>query len=379
MKIGILSMQRIFNYGSFLQAYGLKCLLEETGNQVEFVDYAPGPCLIQGESKNGLFRKVGKVFSALQGTAPLAEKIRFIQYKRHYAAKYFPYLGITDAKNLSPELDLLVIGSDEVFNCVQSNTNVGFTPALFGQGIHAKRRISYAASFGNTTIGKLEQHNVNVQVAQWLKELDCLSVRDKNSAEVSSALTGHAPLLHLDPVLAYPFVEKCDAIPKTVPQEDYMILYGYSGRFTKQECKQIRNFAKKRGLKILCIGGIQNECDQFVDCNPFEVIAYFQHATCVITDTFHGTILSTITQRPFVSVVRSEGYGNSQKLTDLLDRLELRQRQLYTMDALEQTIDAPIDYEKVAQILAVERKRSREYLQEQIRLCTRQQTEEPRE
>lgn len=38
-KIGILSMQRIINYGSFLQAYGLKMLLEDLGHTVEFVDY----------------------------------------------------------------------------------------------------------------------------------------------------------------------------------------------------------------------------------------------------------------------------------------------------------------------------------------------------
>ena len=38
-KIGIMSMQRIVNYGSFLQAYGLKSMLEEQGNKVEFIDY----------------------------------------------------------------------------------------------------------------------------------------------------------------------------------------------------------------------------------------------------------------------------------------------------------------------------------------------------
>lgn len=30
-KIGIMSMQRIANYGSFLQAYGLKKIIEELG------------------------------------------------------------------------------------------------------------------------------------------------------------------------------------------------------------------------------------------------------------------------------------------------------------------------------------------------------------
>lgn len=38
MKIGIISMQRLINFGSWLQAYGLKSLLEEQGHHVEFID-----------------------------------------------------------------------------------------------------------------------------------------------------------------------------------------------------------------------------------------------------------------------------------------------------------------------------------------------------
>lgn len=45
-KVGIMSMQRIINYGSFLQAYGLKSILEELGADVEFIDYHPGECLL---------------------------------------------------------------------------------------------------------------------------------------------------------------------------------------------------------------------------------------------------------------------------------------------------------------------------------------------
>lgn len=369
MKVGILSMQRIFNYGSFLQAYGLKCLLEQAGCQVEFVDYTPGPCLIPGQSQNGLLRKVSKVLEVLRYRAPLAEKLRFIRYKKNYAANYFPYLGIDQTQNLDPELDLLVIGSDEVFNCVQSNTNVGFTPALFGQGSRAKRRISYAASFGNTTLEKLRQYQADDKVCQWLKALDSISVRDENSRQVVEQLTGSAPQTHLDPVLAYDFMAECSAIPTQVPEKDYMILYGYSGRFTREECKQIRAYAKAKGLNILCIGGVQDACDRFVDCSPFEVIAYFKHAACVVTDTFHGTILSVITQRSFVSLVRQTGYGNAQKLTDLLSRLGLTQRQLADMEALPQMLQTPMDYAPVTAILEKERERTRQYLDQQIKMC----------
>ena len=39
MKVGIMSMQRVRNMGSFLQAYGLKKIIESLGHEVTFVDY----------------------------------------------------------------------------------------------------------------------------------------------------------------------------------------------------------------------------------------------------------------------------------------------------------------------------------------------------
>ena len=49
MNIGIMSMQRIYNYGSFMQAYALKKTIEALGCQVQFVDYHKEPPLIKGE------------------------------------------------------------------------------------------------------------------------------------------------------------------------------------------------------------------------------------------------------------------------------------------------------------------------------------------
>ena len=52
---------------------------------------------------------------------------------------------------------------------------------FFGAGHQANRLISYAASFGNTTLESLKKYQVADQVAQWLRAFDALSVRDENS------------------------------------------------------------------------------------------------------------------------------------------------------------------------------------------------------
>lgn len=362
-------MQRIFNYGSFLQAYGLMEILKELNCHVEFVDYRVGECLIPADGKCGRARKVKKGLEVLKYHAPLKEKVKFILYKKNYAARYFPYLGLSDQMNYIPELDLLVIGSDEVFNCVQSNVNVGFSPELFGVDNRSRRVISYAASCGNTTLEKLEKYHVKEKVGKWLSEFDALSVRDSNTGNVVTAVTGKSPSYHLDPVLVYDFVGKCKKIPDSVPEKYYIIVYGYSGRFSKKECKAIREFANRQRVKILCIGGVQDCCDSFVDCSPFEVIAYFQHAEAVITDTFHGTILSIITHKRFVSFVRSDGYGNEEKLTDLLERLHMSEHIVRKIEDLQNMLKTEFSYDKTDQIILKERKRTYEYLKKQIQQC----------
>ena len=117
-KVGIMSMQRIANYGSFLQAYALKQLIEELGCKVEFVDYHVGTLVIaeNADSKNKLVRKIEKGLETFRYQAPLAHKLAFIRYKQSFAKKYMPLLGITDEMNYNPTLDCLVICSDEVLN-----------------------------------------------------------------------------------------------------------------------------------------------------------------------------------------------------------------------------------------------------------------------
>ena len=365
-KVGILSMQRIANYGSFLQAYGLKHILEDLGCDVQFVDYHPGKTLIPADGGTGLRRKISKVLEAFNYNAPLKEKIKFIKYKKNYAKNYYPYLGISSEMNYSPDLDVLVIGSDEVFNCVQNNTNVGFSLDLFGANNNAKKVITYAASFGNTTVEKLKKYGVDKKIASYLNHIDSISVRDKNSGNIIKVLTGKEPVYNLDPVLAYDFIGKCSDIPTNVPENKYMILYGYAGRFSKEECQKIRAYANRKGLKIFCIGGVQDVCDKFIDCNPFQVIAYFLHADCVVTDTFHGTILSVITHRQFATVVRKTGYGNVEKMTDLLGRLGLSDRVVDDLDKVGNKVAELIDYQKVNETILTEREKSHEYLKVQI-------------
>ena len=96
------------------------------------------------------------------------------------------------------------------------------------------------------------------------------------------------------------------------------------------------------------------------------MLAYFKYADAVVTDTFHGTIFSTISHTPFAAFVRSLGYGNSEKLTDLLARLGLEGRAATGADALAETLDASVDWTVPDAAIHAGREAARAYLAEQV-------------
>ena len=370
MKVGIMSMQRIANYGSFLQAYALKQLIQELGYEVEFVDYHVGMPLIKCDNTNAIVRKLKKGIETIKYNASFLHKVQYILFKESFNKKYMPILGVYENMNYRPKLDTLVIGSDEVFNCVQSNSNVGYSLELFGKNNNADKLITYAASFGNTSLYKLEKYNKTQEIANLLDDFDDISVRDENSAEIVRKLTGKEVVYNLDPGLIYDYMNQCDKIKKVNVKDKYIILYAYSGRITKQEAKWIKKYAKEHNLKIYAIGGIQECADKFIDCSPFEVLSYFNQAEKIITDTFHGSIFSIITHKQFATLIRKsvdDGYGNEEKLMDLLTRVGLEKRGVYDVHKVSKVLDNDIDYEMVESFLVNERAKAKLYLEKELK------------
>lgn len=368
-KVGILSMQRIKNYGSFLQAYALKTLVEDLGHEVQFVDYHVEKPVIEMK-KNTKNSSFSKIVQTMEGDAPFVQKMQYMIHKKNFGKKYYKLLGLTEDFNYNPKLDTLIIGSDEVFNCIQSNKNVGFSMELFGKDNNAENLISYAASFGNTTIDKLKKYSKFDEVKKLIEKFDNISVRDTNSEKIINEMTEKNIYYNLDPVLIYDYVNDCNKIPKLNIGDKFMIVYAYSNRISKEESKYIKGFAKKNKLKIYAIGGAQNCADKFIDCSPFEVLAYFKKADIIVTDTFHGSIFSIINKKKFVTLVRKSigsNYGNEEKLTDLLCRLKLEDRIIYNISNLEKIGNRDIDYSDTDKILKEERVKAKNYLKKSIR------------
>lgn len=376
MKVGIMTMHRIPNYGSFMQAFALKKLIESLGHEVIFVDYKIKPDVENRDSlKSQIICLLKNYLKKIYGTKIGNNIYFFIKYhsksknvvkKQQIFFSCNDMLGVTNQYHFQTKVDVLVIGSDEVFNCTQLGYNVGYSLELFGKYNKANRVITYAASFGNTTLKKLSFYGITEEIGNLLKKIDAISVRDKNSYTIVKKIAGIKSIYHFDPVLIGDLEDECTYSPT---QEKYVIVYGYAYRFTKHECDKILEYAHSFNKKVIAIGEPQLKYDLYICCKPNEVLGYFRNADYVITDTFHGTIFSVITHKKFLTVIRTSNTGvngNEEKLKSLLADLELEERELLDFNYLGKITDN-IDYKKIDLIRKKARNEAIGYLKANIR------------
>lgn len=362
--VGILSMQKVLNYGSYLQAYALKQLLLKNGaSSVYFIDIEEGrplPGFHDSDSVSSSFKN--KVKNAIKAGNLISKIKDFIFIRRVYKKiiSSYPQLGIYD--KCGRTYDLAVIGSDEVFNCCQTST-WGYTSQLYGCIPQAQEVISYAGSFGHTTLEQLKEHELVDEIGKTMLTMKAISVRDQNSYEIVEKITGTQPLLHVDPVLAYGYIDEISQISEDNIDE-YLLVYSYHTRIKdKDEINNIIKYARSKRLKIYSIYCRYDWCDKaIVPETPIEVLTYFKKAKYVVTDTFHGTIFSIITKSNFCTILRN---NNRQKLVSLLEHFNLENR-FMNSGAFDKIFSNNINYQQVDHILQEDRIRTTEYLKKYL-------------
>lgn len=360
--IGILSMQKVPNYGSFLQAYGLKQMLLQMGaDEVSFIDIEPGRILPGYGDKTASNRCV-RLFKIIF-SGRLLGKIKVNRFRQKLLRSIMSSMPILGLEPPATFPNTIIIGSDEVFNCCQSSS-WGYTLQLYGKIPQASRIYSYAASFGHTTLPQLKALKIDTEISESLKSMNAISVRDSNSYDIIFALTGIKPYRHLDPVLIYGYEQeiKCSHVVSDIEKGEYILIYGYQGRITDHSIiKAVKTYARTNHKKIYSIYCTYEWCDKaLIPDSPFDVLSWFKNADCIVTDTFHGTIFSIITHSRFCTLIQST---NRQKLTSLLSDLYLDEHAVASDSDILKMLSMQPDYEVVEQILEKERSRTFEYLQ----------------
>lgn len=360
MKISILSMQHVDNIGSLLQAYALKTIVEGMGHSVVFRS------INHNEKENSLI--IGSVYNCADESDPgkridryfinrLSNRIFMLKQKwvfNEFRKEFF----ISNCFNVSQD-DCCIIGSDEVFNCLAPSP-WGFTTQLFGNVDTVDRIITYAASCGMTRYVDLPEKARDL-INKSLKRIHAFSARDKNTIDFLHNFNILTVSKHMDPVMIYDFDKEIimgKRVIKRLPPK-YILIYSYHNRiYRASEIQAIRLFARKYNLEIISIGQAQSWINKNVVVSPFEAIVVFKNAEFVVTDTFHGTILSARYATKYTIIIRP---SNLNKLKDLCESLGISNHISCNMD-LETKYRLSNDKDTISEIIRSEREKAYSYL-----------------
>ncbi len=362
MRVCILSMQAVNNYGSVLQAYALKKTLEGLGHQTFFINIQKGKDEVLNAQCQKLFytnstgrRTPNWVKAQLERVKNKIENLNMEFVFDRFREDYLQIKRHSDDNRY----DVCVIGSDEVFNCLQAS-KWGFDPQLYGDVKNAKVVTTYAASCGSTR-NELLSEQLRTAIAESMSNLRSISVRDENTAQFVREITGREPVYNLDPVAIGDFTEEMQkANPANKLPAHYCLVYSYKNRFSDPETiNTILAYCEKHNLEPIAPYGNQSWIKKRKMLTPFELLKAFQNADCIITDTFHGALIGSKYGKNMAIVVRD---SNREKLSDLTQRLKIEKHVLTDVKDLESILNIELDREQISAIMESERQKSVDYL-----------------
>jgi hypothetical protein len=373
MKIKTITCHDVYNYGASLQAYALLHFLNISGHNVEIIDYLPNKNRRRYDyfrlASTGFLRKVADLCPFSEPFLALWQnrweilgrkrKLNFDKFKCEYLkCTELKYTTFSDLKNNKPSADFFVAGSDQIWNVSYGN---GLDPAFYcAFEDDCNKRISYAASFGSSTI---PEESVDF-IKKMLSRFKAISVRETSGVKIINSL-GLDAFHVLDPVFLLE-KEVWSTLCRKSENKNYVLVYDFLHNDPTIEyvAKQL---AKKYKLKIVSLNDFKPllYADENVNnAGPIEFLEYVKNAGYVISSSFHATAFSVIFSREFYTFPLV-GHGNSARMEDFLGMLGLSDRFIHSEDSFVESSD--IDYKQVDQIINEKRNLSRNWLLDQLK------------
>lgn len=306
MTCTAVTVQRSYNYGSFLQAYALATTLRERfGKPVEFAEFGA-----RSISQQGFRRVLGHIKRGNFSNVP------FELSKMRALDKELACLEETPLKRSYAPDDLLLFGSDEIWNLKRSEFSK--YPQFWGENLTSGNRAAYAVSANGALDDK---KNIPEGFKRSIRSFDLLSARDLSTKSALEVLSGRDVELVCDPTLLLDCDYYRTVQEPTTLSGDYILVYSYGLRIPKEAVAKIVSYAHANGLTLVSPGFCLDWCDKCLPVSAFGFLGLMDSAQAVVTDTFHGTLFSTIYRKRFVSFS-----GGAEKVRDHLVRGGLSDR-----------------------------------------------------
>lgn len=317
-KVGILTFLDALNYGAVLQAYALQTYLLSQGNlDVEILDYKPdyrksfAPQRFSSRNPAKLlYSRLLNLYYSRSFRKRDSRFIDFAQNCQHLSEK--KYNTIDDFEESCSEYDVLITGSDQVFNPKRDSQ-------IYYLGFNAKNclRVAYAPSIG---LSSLSEETEN-KIAPWVRQFDAVSCREEDGAKILSNIRGSLVKVVCDPVC---LLTKEQWIEMAIHPKNRNYIFVYDLNGGEQLFGLARKLSDQTGLPIVysslkAIHPYVRNCETHHDLGPKEWLGYIANASYVVTDSFHGTMLSLILQTPVINKIAVK--STSSRITSIMTRL----------------------------------------------------------
>lgn len=372
MNIAIITLPLHTNYGGLLQAYALKHTLEQQGHKVDVIDLKDKMPAPKGLKAPFIYlRRMASVI--FKGTEVFREK-RYARELPVVAANTSKFVDgyisprmVNEYKDIKKgEYDAFVVGSDQVWRPLYFR-NIEDAFLRFAEGWDV-RRIAYAASFGTD---RLEYEYTQLEACgTLLEQFDAVSVREDSAVQMCEEWLDYEGAVHVaDPVMLLETSELAELVKRAGESEGHPA----AGRILTY----ILDPSKEKSAAVDFISRVSSAQVYDASVNPYsrelplnervvpsveKWIAGFAEADFVVTDSFHGCVLSILLHKKFLAV------GNSRRgmarLSSLLNMFGLEGRLVHGIDPEDdgEYFLSDIDWEAVEEKLKAFREHSEKFL-----------------
>lgn len=352
-RVGIITFHRAINYGALFQAYSLVKALESIGCDCEIIDYQ-SQCIDKNYQEMHLrncknikevlrFPFVAKAFNE--------KRTNFREFVKKNLQLSQPCLKHEDLEEVVKDLDILISGSDQVWNYNITDFDEAY---VLGFDTGNLKKNSYAASFGVSKLS--EKHEGYYQ--RFLQLYDHISVRERQGKEIVKKLLGKDVEVHLDPTFLLSREEWKQVANENNRTKNYILIYSFGLPQTLRKFSEY--LSRNTGLPIIYLPvssySLRDriKAEYRTTASPSEYLGLFLNASYVITNSFHGTAFSIIFNKPFFLEKKPASPDNS-RFDNIMDTFSLREREI--INGSNSNPDKEIDFKEVNSILEKEKER----------------------
>lgn len=315
MKIGILTQPLRGNYGGILQNYALQYVLREMGHIPSTIELYPWKMS---------YKIIIKILKRIVLRLFLNRKDIDVFWEYHhdkrikvscenmfeFVHEHINLIYIKKNKELScNEYDALIVGSDQVWR-PKYNRCQALMFLDFATDWHIKR-LSYAASFGTEKWEFSEEETFKYK--ELIHKFKYVSVREKSGIELCKRYFNIDAKLVLDPTLLLDktiYLQLCKGVGVAQKGVYYYILDP-----TPEKLETIKLLSKKRHEPCFSFNSKYQDWsapdNERIQPPVEKWIMGFDHATVVVTDSFHGCVFSIIFNKEFY-VFKNDVRGNTR-------------------------------------------------------------------